>query len=158
MTRINCVPPETLCQQHLVAEYRELPRIFGAVRKAVARGEAPKDERNPTTYRLGKGHVRFFYPRLGYLVKRQAAIVAEMKQRGITVNFEAPKREDFDDIRDEWFGDWTPDDTAISINVARITERMPAKPIFNQLRDGAEEACLAHNQEVVGANPAPATK
>lgn len=134
MTRINCVPPETLCQQHLVAEYRELPRIFGAVRKAVERGEQATDPRNPPTYRLGAGHVRFFYPRLGYLVNRQAAIVTEMKQRGITVNFEAPTRDKFDDIGDEWFGDWTPDETAIAINVARITERMPAKPIFREMR------------------------
>lgn len=130
MTRINCVPPSTLCQQHLVAEYRELPRIFGAVRKAVERGERPTDARNPPEYRLGKGHVRFFYPRLGYLIERQRRICDEMKQRGITVNFEAPLRSDFNDIPDEWFGDWRPDTRAIDINTARINERMPAKPIF----------------------------
>ena len=28
MTRINCVPVEELHQKHLVAEYRELPRVF----------------------------------------------------------------------------------------------------------------------------------
>ncbi len=28
MTRINVVPVETPTQQHLVAEYRELPRVF----------------------------------------------------------------------------------------------------------------------------------
>lgn len=130
MTRINCIPPSELCQQHLVAEYRELPRIFGAVQKAVLRGESPDDGRNPQEYRLGTGHVRFFYPRLGYLIKRQTDIVNEMKRRGITVNFEAPTRDKFSDIPDKWFNDWQPSANAIKINKARIAERMPAKPIF----------------------------
>jgi deoxyribonuclease (pyrimidine dimer) len=130
MTRINCVPAHTLCQQHLVAEYRELPRIFGSVRKAIARGERANDDRNPPTYRLGKGHVRFFYPRLQYLVTRQADIVREMKARGITVNFEAPTRDQYNDIPDVWFSDWVPDAESIAINVARITVRMPVKPIW----------------------------
>ena len=43
MTRINCVPPSELTVQHLVAEYRELPRIFALVRAAIARGERPDD-------------------------------------------------------------------------------------------------------------------
>lgn len=130
MTRINCIDPSLLCQQHLVAEYRELPRIFSSVRKAVERGERPNDKRNPTAYKLGSGHVRFFYPRLGYLLKRQTQICDEMRKRGITVNFPAPTRDKFNDIPDEWFGDWQPDHTAIAINEARIAERMPAKPIF----------------------------
>jgi len=41
MTRINCVPVETLHQKHLVAEYKELPRTFNLVRKAIQRGEKP---------------------------------------------------------------------------------------------------------------------
>lgn len=130
MTRINCVHPKLLCQQHLVAEYRELPRIFGAVRKAVERGELPTDERNPPTYRLGKGHVRFFYPRLGYLCERQREIVIEMKDRGITVNYEAPMRRDYPDIPDEWFGMWQPDLESIYLNAERILKRMPANPIY----------------------------
>jgi len=130
MTRINCIPPSRLCQQHLIAEYRELPRIFGAVQKAIARNETPNDMRNPKAYKLGAGHVRFFYPRLGYLIRRQNEIVSEMKRRGITVNFEPPKRSDFTNIPDEWFNDWIPDNTAMDINIARIMERMPAKPIF----------------------------
>jgi deoxyribonuclease (pyrimidine dimer) len=132
MTRINCIDPALLCQQHLVAEYRELPRIFGSVRKAVERGERPDDIRNPSDYRLGTGHVRFFYPRLGYLIKRQHRIVDEMLSRGITVNFPAPTRDKFEDIPDEWFGDWQPSLAAIAINEARIAERMPAKPIFRK--------------------------
>lgn len=32
MTRINVIPVQLLSDQHLGAEYRELPRVFGAVR------------------------------------------------------------------------------------------------------------------------------
>lgn len=82
MTRINCIPPSKLTGPHLVAEYRELPRVFPLVRAAILRGDVPGDPRNPADYRLGAGHVRFFYPRLGYLAQRQAALVAEMLARG----------------------------------------------------------------------------
>lgn len=138
MTRINCIPPQQLCQQHLVAEYRELPRIFGCVVKAVLRGEAADDARNPPAYVLGKGHVRFFYPHLGYLARRQASIVAEMQHRGITTNFTPPRREDYPQVPDQWFGDWTPDAAAVAVNQARITERMPKNPIFKGRMENAQ--------------------
>lgn len=38
MTRINLIPPSELHYKHLVAEYRELPRVFGLVRRAQANG------------------------------------------------------------------------------------------------------------------------
>jgi deoxyribonuclease (pyrimidine dimer) len=130
MTRINCVPPQQLCQQHLVAEYRELPRIFQQAWKSYERGETIDDPRNPTQYTLGTGHVRFFYLRLGYLIVRQTIIIAEMQRRGITTNFGPPKRTEFIALPDEWFGDWVPDEEAILINMERIIDRMPTHPIF----------------------------
>ncbi|MGP2427932.1 pyrimidine dimer DNA glycosylase/endonuclease V, partial [Escherichia coli] len=39
MTRINLTLVSELADQHLMAEYRELPRVFGAVRKHVANGK-----------------------------------------------------------------------------------------------------------------------
>lgn len=50
MTRINCVAPIELTTKHLVAEYRELPRIYNLVRAAIKRGERPSDARNPKHY------------------------------------------------------------------------------------------------------------
>lgn len=121
MTRINCVPPSELTRQHLVAEYREIGRVFALVRKAVERGERPDDKRNPHSYTLGTGHVRFFYPRLGYVRDRFAELVAEMKYRGYNPQFErAPQS---GDIPSEWWGDWSPDNAAIAINRSRIAER-----------------------------------
>lgn len=126
MTRINCVPPSELSGPHLVAEYRELPRIFALVRAASERGETPDDPRNPRIYVLGKGHVRFFYPRLGYLAARQAQLIAEMQSRGYKPSFTDPL-ELLTGIEACWCGDWQPDDLALSLNRARIAERTPNK-------------------------------
>lgn len=127
MTRINCIPPQELSRAHLVAEYRELPRIFALVRAAIARGESPTDPRNPPTYTLGRGHVRFFYPRLGYLVQRQHAIVAEMIARGYNPAFRTTDHF-LDGIPAEWCGDWLPTEEAVAINLARISERTAPQP------------------------------
>ena len=36
MTRINCIPVEELSTPHLIAEYRELPRVFALAHNAAA--------------------------------------------------------------------------------------------------------------------------
>ncbi|APY15829.1 endonuclease V [Brucella sp. 10RB9214] len=123
MTRINCIPPAELTGPHLVAEYRELPRVFALVRAAIQRGEAPQDPRNPQQYTLGAGHVRFFYARLGYLAKRQAALIAEMQARGYAPQF-TNIEELLIGIPLEWRADWEPTVEAIAINRARIAERL----------------------------------
>jgi deoxyribonuclease (pyrimidine dimer) len=130
MTRINCIPPAELVTRHLVAEYRELPRVFALVRAAIARGETPDDPRNPQEYRLGAGHVRFFYSRLGYLVKRQAALVAEMQARGYKPTFTDPAGL-LEGIAAIWCQDWEPDQRAIAENRARIAARL-AQPLLEE--------------------------
>lgn len=118
MTRINVVPPEELHVKHLVAEYRELPRIF---KLAVAAYEAGRMPPKSDEYRLGKGHVAFFYDKLRFLRDRQRALIAEMLNRGYnpshtTVDFEIP---------DALLGSWQPDAEALKINRQRLFERMP---------------------------------
>ena len=122
MTRINCIPPSELSGQHLVAEYRELPRIFALVRAAMARGERPDDSRNPAQYCLGAGHVRFFYGRLAFLARRQAELVAEMQARGYRPAFTETHRL-LDGFPEAWCQDWQPTPEAMALNRARIAER-----------------------------------
>ena len=122
MTRINCIPVEELSAPHLVAEYRELPRVFALAHKAAARG----DPRGPACYTLGTGHVRFFYVRLAYLARRHQALVAEMRRRGYQPRFEGIRRTDFPEIPDACWQDWTPTPEAMALNRARIAERNAA--------------------------------
>jgi deoxyribonuclease (pyrimidine dimer) len=124
MTRINVVPPEELHSKHLVAEYRELPRIF---KLAVAAYQAGRMPPKSDECRLGTGHVAFFYDKLGFLRDRQRALIAEMLRRGynpthVKVDFEFP---------DALLGSWQPDAAALAINRQRIAERQPSaeKPL-----------------------------
>jgi hypothetical protein len=116
MTRINVVPPSELCDKHLLAEYRELPRVFKLARP---------DADIPAVYVLGTGHVTFFYNKLAFLAKRAEAIYACCRARGFKVQFKpaglwkaCPHK--------ELYQDWTPTKAAIKLNRARIAERMKA--------------------------------
>lgn len=121
MTRINCVPVDELSGPHLVAEYRELPRVFALAEKAAARGAFSQ----PPNYTLGKGHVLFFYTRLGYLARRHAELIEEMKRRGYKPSFTGIKREDFPLIPNSFWCSWEPTDEALQLNRQRIKERSP---------------------------------
>jgi len=79
MTRINVgIHPEELCDQHLIAEYRELPRVIGHTPKAPP----------PPAFKLGSGHVNWCAQYQHSLYLRQCILCREMKRRGYTVNFE----------------------------------------------------------------------
>lgn len=118
MTRINCVPVEELSVKHLVAEYREIGRVYALAVSAYNRGERPAAHGD--RYTLGKGHVKFFYSRLGYVCARHRQLIAEMLRRGYnpTYRIVVPP-----ELPDSWMRDWEPDDTALLINRARIAER-----------------------------------
>jgi len=119
MTRINCVPVEELSGPHLVAEYRELPRVFALAARAAVRGA----HISPPAYTLGKGHLLFFYTRLGYLARRHAELVREMYRRGYKPSFAGVQRADFPDIPDACWQDWNPTPEALLTNRQRIAER-----------------------------------
>ena len=123
VTRINCVPVQELSGPHLVAEYRELPRVFALAEKAAARGHFLQ----PHEYTLGKGHLLFFYTRLAYLAKRHRALVKEMERRGYKPSFPGIQRSDFPNIPDRFWGDWDPCPEALQINRQRIAERTRPK-------------------------------
>lgn len=121
MTRINCIDPILLNDAALGAEYRELPRVFGLVRKAAAKGLKPTDLKIPKNYTLGKGHVLFFYDKLLYLMLRyDNEIVPECRIRGRKVAYPTI---DTTGIPVQWFGGWVPTREAIILNYERIKER-----------------------------------
>ncbi len=85
MTRINCaIKPAELSTKHLIAELREIKRIpnhvFTNKTKLNLNGV-------PVKFKLGTGHVKFFYNKLGYLYKRYKALYDEAKNiRGFDVS------------------------------------------------------------------------
>lgn len=115
MTRINCVPVQELHQKHLVAEYRELPRVFALARITM---RAPKE------YTLGQGHVLFFYDKLGWMFDRQWQLVKEMLDRGYFPSHNPNTLyEQYHNVKQHLWGDWTPTPEAMAINRQRIKER-----------------------------------
>ncbi|QXN72363.1 endonuclease V [Rhodobacter phage RcSimone-Hastad] len=122
MTRINLVPPEELSRQHLVAEYRELPRIFALVRAAQGKGLKPANLKAPTTYVLGRGHMLFFYDKCMFLLRRQQSLIREMRRRGYDPKFDYPN-DLIVGLEQHWLGDYEPTNEARALNRARIKER-----------------------------------
>lgn len=118
MTRINVVPVQELCDQHLLAEYREITRIPNTI----VSGKAKLDGHYPKNYCLGTGHVKFFYSRLKWLHKHYDAIHAECLARGFNVSYKWPK-----DVPLRLYNGWEPAPEDLELNRARIRDRMPIK-------------------------------
>ena len=60
MTRINAgIPPAELTNKHLIAEHREIKRIPNCIAKGKYKMEGIPDK-----FKLGTGHVKFFYNKL----------------------------------------------------------------------------------------------
>lgn len=127
MTRINVVPPSELTREHLVAEYREIVRVFALVRNAQNKGinkfNFRQKYKQPTEYTLGTGHVLFFYDKLQYILKRYHSLIEEMIVRGYSPN-PISTSELCEGINKEWFGDYIPTVKALQINRERIEKRL----------------------------------
>lgn len=127
MTRINVIDPSVLTDQHLMAEYRELPMVMAALRRSLTakRGIPPI----PPKYTLNKGHVTFFYNKGLYLRARYAALIAELVDRGYDVNPQARETVSFEvfDANRHLDQQWLPDSHALMVNQARVTERINQK-------------------------------
>lgn len=113
MTRINIgIEPQELCDQHLIAEYRELPRAFA--RKYVFPKSKP-----PFKFKLNTGHILWCAKHATSLAFRYRLIVHEMEHRMFNVNFPDP-RERLND------GIWTQEDEvgARPLLIERIIQQL----------------------------------
>jgi len=113
MTRINgTIPAKKLCDSHLVAEYREILRVF---KLAKLTDKAPKE------FTLGTGHVLFFYDKLQYAHKRFESLRQEILDRGFT-----PKME-FDNTvlepKMQLYNDWQGTQEADDLIKQRLMDR-----------------------------------
>lgn len=136
MTRINTIDPFDLLDQHLLAEWRELPRIFALARYWSDNGKRSKI---PEDYRLGAGHVRFFYDKLQWLEFRHAILTSELLARGYKlgnyddlIEYRTWHKAEYPDL---WNG-WQPDAEAHRINLERLQDKLDAKPDFYTHKKG----------------------
>lgn len=127
MTRVNLVPPAELFDQHLMAEYRELPMIPAALartlrsRKGLRLGEYPK------RFTLNAGHVTFFYDKGRYLDTRYSALVRELTRRGFRLDPErAFPTAVF--IENSLYHDWRPQADDFVLIRARLAEKVAMRP------------------------------
>lgn len=138
MTRINTCCPFDLSDSHLIAEYKELPRVFTQVMKAQLRGITPETYNIPAEYTLGKGHCTFFADKLGYLVIRYGELCKEMRRRNFTVNIPEIREEYLINLEPHWFRTWKPTVKAIQMCNERILERIFDNPSEHRWYGSAE--------------------
>lgn len=123
MTRINCVPVAELSRAHLVAEYRELPRLVGLASAAWPERRREVERSISPVYTLGPGHVLFFYNKLAWARYRFDALVTEMRARNYRPQFYFLPP---DSCGPAWHAHWTPTPAALALNRARLAERAPS--------------------------------
>lgn len=128
MTRINVLEVGILSDQHLMAEYRELPRMLPYITAWINQG-CPTDK-IPSTYVLGKGHMKFFLDKFHWLVRRHSRIVMELVHvRGYNLKHTdtlhlAGTTPPENPIQ------YTPTAIDISLNQERIVEKLRLRPSF----------------------------
>ena len=117
MTRINvAIPPKTLTDRHLMAEHREIKRIPNTITSGRA-----KIVDIPKQFTLGKGHVKFFYNKLGYLKNRYEELYVECKNRGFNVTYYGHA---WDNIPEHLMNNYQPTQQDKEIIEQRIKERL----------------------------------
>ena len=123
MTRVNVVPVKELTREHLIAEYKEIMRLPGNIKKSLNRKSTPFSEKEiPPHYKMGKGHVKFFFNKMSWVKNRFEELIAEMKERNYNVNYTDSSI--FDDCPEYWKNDYKPTLEALEINRQRIKERL----------------------------------
>lgn len=127
MTRINSgIMPAHLTDQHLMAEYREMVRIPNAVARQHLEGRDVL-RAVPDTYRLGTGHVRYFYDKIRHLHRRFNDIREELLDRGYSLNMDDDMFRIFSEnpeMRLLYYHDGVDDMLAASVVKPRIIERV----------------------------------
>lgn len=125
MTRINLLQPKELHKLHLLAEIRELPRVFSYVEKfGIDANRIPKE------FTLNKGHILFFSNKLKFLFERYCILYKEAQNRGYKINYNMGElyQKYSDIIIGENQINWKPSEKDIELSYTRIKEKMELKP------------------------------
>ena len=113
MTRINVIPVNELSDQHLIAEYHELPRVL---KQDINTSDAPDK------YCLGKGHMKWAKKHITYTIKRYMQLIGEMRWRYFEPTYDVVGFDTKDNT------DYRPTAEDIELNRQRIREKYNMKP------------------------------
>lgn len=127
MTRINLIDVSELSDQHLMAEYRELPMIGSALKRTLNSKSGFQKSKVSNHYCLNGGHVYFFMNKKKFLFKRYQLLIEELRLRGYNINPDA-REVDWEVFNKIEQIDWQPDNKDIEVNLERIRERINLKP------------------------------
>lgn len=128
MTRINVVHPHQLTDQHLLAEIREIVRMPSYLNKSLNSKKGFKMSDIPLEYTMGKGHVKFFYNKFGWLRVRFLSLLQECTNRGFNIT----NKDDtiFKNVESKFIGIYIPTEDAYKVNRERIIERIRSNRDF----------------------------
>lgn len=128
MTRINSnIDPIYLTDQHLMAEYRELPMVYASLNRSRRTIEDKKIISTiPKNFTLNTGHVKFFYNKLLFLENRYNRLIKELKKRNY--NLDSNRTYDLSIFPSCYLNHWEalPEDNLIIKK--RIYEKILMKP------------------------------
>ena len=129
MTRINTIDVNLLSDQHLMAEYRELPMVHGSLRRTLKSANGFQLSKVSPVYTLNAGHVYFWYNKKKFLFDRFNQLINELTFRNYQLN---PHQRNIDwNVFDSVLQiDWKPTIKDYAVNLERIIERINLKPQF----------------------------
>ena len=121
MTRINVIPVEELADQHLLAEYRELPRVIKQNLKL--------DDTNER-YHLGRGHMKWARKHWKFVLNRYYDLFSEMLYRGYLPKYSPAELEQYTvELSEEWpYANYNVDQHDINLNRERIISKYKLHP------------------------------
>lgn len=136
MTRINLIDPCLLCDQHLLAEHRELTRIpnkldSGKTRLDLSDLPANYTVRTNDNPQGGKGHERFFINKLTWLENRYHLLIDELARRGFKHENRWPASVNRKALPSLYNG-YLPHLKDKTLNFKRIVERTPKVLRYNK--------------------------
>lgn len=117
------INPIYLADQHLIAEYRELPMLIGSLEYWNWDIKTPI----PVKFKLGNGHMNFLKKKLLYIKKRHNSVIQEMIKR----NFKCDSLTiDLTNIDNSFCGDWIPNEEDSLLLRQRIEWKLRNKPNY----------------------------
>jgi hypothetical protein len=139
MTRINLLEPSQLTSIHLMAEYRELPRVFTRVKWRMAKGQTLSDIQNKISdvYTLNTGHETFFNDKLAWLYARYEKIFLELTlKRAYNIDadrYHSIRKGAAELVGTEWWGYYDPSPEDVYLNMARVARRSNTPKVLAEL-------------------------